>query len=85
MTGGVTQLPRYRGGAGDKAPPLICDCDLIPFPHFIDQCLELLLREIHVLPPRDLLPACNTGVSRSNSSDTVGPAVFGLNPGDSET
>lgn len=30
---------------GDDAPELICECSVIPFPHFFSQCWELQLRE----------------------------------------
>ena len=38
-SGGRTHL------VGDEAPELICDCDVIPFPHFISQCTQLRVYE----------------------------------------
>lgn len=37
------EAARHR--VGDDAPELICECSLIPFPHFMVQCWRLLCRE----------------------------------------
>lgn len=34
-----------RHEVGHDAPELICDCDIIPFPHFTSQCTQLRERE----------------------------------------
>jgi len=43
LSGGGTRSPRSCGGRDGmvgvpEQPPLLCDCSLIPFVHYIEQC-----------------------------------------------